>query len=364
MKAGLLRRICVAAWLVPAALAASAQSRPPTTEQLGKDPGALRQEAEQQRAQERAQQQQGNQQQADQQWNDTLRQQQGRAAADAAQGQAVLRTWQQRPPLAPEHNPLLGRWQSLGAKKRAAAPGVSPEMANLAASLLGGITGGMCDSMLGRGTIEFRPAALVAIGSDGREHAMYRAQYRGGGSRVVVLPQGGTTFTHMIIDFDGADHATVAAVGCALARSGAGGSAGSAKATPANVAATAVTTAPSADVAPTTQWTLLGTTPANGGMDVYFARASIRRSGALAQMSDLWDFKTAHVFEGKPFLSTRNQYEYDCVTSRRRMLSTTGFSGHMGKGAVVGSGNSVGAWEEIATTGPVHDYWKAACTRS
>ncbi len=363
MKARLFCRICGASSLVLAALTASAQSRPPTTEQLGKDPGALRQEAEQQRAQERAQQQQGNQQQADQQWNDTLRQQQGRAAADAAQGQAVLRTWQQRPALAPEHNPLLGRWQSLGAGKRAAAPGVSPEMANLAAALLGGITGGMCDSMLGRGTIEFRPTALVAIGSDGRERAMYRAQYRGGGARVVVLPQGGTTFTHMIIDFDGPDHATVAAVGCALARSGAG-SVGSAKPTSANVAAAATTTALSADAAPTTQWTLLGTTPANGGMDVYIARASIRRSGALAQMSDLWDFKTAHVFEGKPFLSTRNQYEYDCVTSRRRMLSTTGFSGHMGQGAVVGSGNSVAAWEEIATTGPVHDHWKAACARS
>jgi len=35
-----------------AAFVASAQSRPPTTEQLGKDPGALRQEAEQQRSQQ------------------------------------------------------------------------------------------------------------------------------------------------------------------------------------------------------------------------------------------------------------------------------------------------------------------------
>ncbi|HEX7438320.1 MAG TPA: surface-adhesin E family protein [Caldimonas sp.] len=352
MKARLFCRIVGALGLGLSALAAQAQGRPPTTEQLGKDPGALRQEAEQQRAQERAQQQQSNQQQADQQWNDTLRQQQGRAAADAAQGQAVLRTWQQRPPLAPEHNPLLGRWESLGSGKRAAAPGVSPEMANLAAALLGGITGGMCDSMLGRGTIEFRPAGLVAIGHDGREHAMYRAQYRGGGSRVVVLPQGGTTFTHMIIDFAGPDHATVAAVGCALARAGGGG-----------VRATAANTSTATEGPATNQWVLLGSTVANGGMDVYVARSTIRRLGALAQMSDLWDFKTPHVFEGRSFLSTRNQYEYDCVTSRRRMLSTTGFSGHMGQGAVVGSGKSAAAWEEIATTGPIHDHWKIACTR-
>jgi hypothetical protein len=209
--------------------AAAAQSRPPTTEQLGRDPGALRQEAEQQRAQQQRDQQRQSQQQADQQYNDTLRQQQSRAAGDMAQAQAVRRTWQQRPPLAPEKNPLLGRWQSLGSGQRTGgAPGLSPEMAQLANAMIGGLTSGLCDSMLGRGTIEFRPAGLVAIGGDGRERPMYRAEYRGGGSRVVVLPQGGTTFTHMIIDFDGADRATVATVGCGLARAGGGGRASAA----------------------------------------------------------------------------------------------------------------------------------------
>ena len=206
-----------------------AQVRPPTTEQLGRDPGALRQEAEQQRAQQQRDQQRQSQQQADQQYNDTLRQQQSRAAGDMAQAEAVRRTWQQRPPLAPEKNPLLGRWESLGSgQRKGGAVGLSPEMAQLANALIGGLTGGLCDSMLGRGTIEFRPAGLVAIGGNGLERPMYRAEYRGGGSRVVVLPQGGTTFTHMIIDFDGADRATVATVGCGLARAGGGGRAGAA----------------------------------------------------------------------------------------------------------------------------------------
>jgi hypothetical protein len=159
----------------------SGAGRPPTTEQLGKDPGALRQEAEQQRAQQDRAQQQQSQQRADPQWNDTLRQQQSRANADLAQAETVRRTWQQQPPLAPEKNPLLGRWESLGSGERKAAPGLSPEMANLANALIGGITGGLCDSMLGRGTIEFRPAGPVAIGRDGRERPMYRAEYRGGG---------------------------------------------------------------------------------------------------------------------------------------------------------------------------------------
>ena len=213
-----LCRIVGALLLGLAMQVAVAQSRPPTVEQIGKDPNALRQEAEQQKAQQQRDQRRQSQQ-ADQQYNDTLRQQQSRAAGDMAQAEAVRRTWQQRPPLAPEKNPLLGRWESLGTgQRKGGAPGVSPEMAQLANQLIGGLTGGLCDSMLGRGTIEFRAAGLVAIGGDGRERPMYRAEYRGGGSRVVVLPQGGTTFTHMIIDFDGPDRATVAAVGCGLAR--------------------------------------------------------------------------------------------------------------------------------------------------
>jgi hypothetical protein len=353
MKARLFCRIVVAWGFGLAALGAASQSRPPTTEQLGRDPGALRQEAEQQRAQERAQQQQGSQQQADQQWNDTLRQNQSRAAADNAQKEAVRRSWQQRPPLAPDRNPLLGRWESLGSGQRPAAAGLPPELAKMASELVGGMMSGLCDSMLGRGTIEFRPAGPFAIGNDGREHPMYRAEYRGGGSRVVVLPQGGTTFTHMIIDFSGPDRATVAGVGCGLRRVG-----GSEGARPWAMA----TTAPAADGPAPDQWTLLGTTAANDGMDVYVSRSTIRRSGPLAKMAELWDFKTPQAFEGKPYLSARNQYEYDCVASRRKMLWTTGFSGHMGQGAVVGSGKAGTGWEEVGS-GPLHDLWKAACTR-
>jgi hypothetical protein len=352
MKATHFARI-VGAWgLGLLALAASAQSRPPTTEQLGKDPGALRQEAEQQRAQERALQQQSSQQQADQQWNDTVRHNQSRAAADAAQGEAVRRSWAQRPPLAPEQNPLLGRWRSLGAGQRGNAAGLPPELAKMAAELIGGITSGMCDSMLGHGTIEFRPAGVFAIGADGRERAMYRAEYRGGGSRVVVLPQGGTTFTHMIIDFSGSDRATVAAVGCGLARAGGGGRAAMGNSSsPGDSGAGAAV-----------QWKLLGTSVANGGIDAYVARATIRRSGASTQMSDLYDFKTPQVFERRTFLSARNQFEYDCAHPRRRMLSSTGFSGHMGQGSVVVSDASLGAWQPVGD-GVLRDYWKVACAR-
>jgi hypothetical protein len=264
----------------------------------------------------------------------------------------VLQTWQKRPPLAPEHNPLLGRWNSQGsAGARRSAVGISTEMARLANALLGGITGGMCDSMLGRGLIEFRPNALVPIGTNGRERVLYNAEYRGGGSRVVVLPHGATSFTHMIIDFDGHDRATVAAVGCGLVRVGG------------DVATSFEGAGEAANHAAPARWEFLGTSQANGGMDIYVERSSIRRSGGSAQMFDLWDFKATHAFEGKLFLSTRNRYEYDCVRTRQRMLATVGYSGHMGQGAVVGSGDNVDAWESVLPCGPVREYWKIACTK-
>jgi len=357
MKASPLRAVVCASSLALAALAAQGQSRPPTTEQLGKDPGALRQEAERQQSQERARQQESSQQQADQQWNDTLRQQQSRAAGNMAQGEAVRRTWQQRPPLAPDKNPLLGRWESLGAgQRKGGAAGISPEMAELANALIGSVTAGLCDSMLGRGTIEFRPGGVFAIGRDGRERPLYRADYRGGGSRVVVLPQGGTTFTHMIIDFDSANHATVATVGCGLSR--AGGAAGaSAKAAMTSTALAAP------ELGAAMQWTLLGSSLANGGMDLYVSPASIRRSGDRVRMLGLFDFKTRQSIEGKAFRSARTDYEYDCARGRQRMLATTGFSGPMGKGPVVDASDSPLPWEPVGNSGPAFEHWKVACRR-
>jgi hypothetical protein len=356
MQANLVVRIAGASLVALAVVSAQAQGRPPTTEQLGKDPGALRQEAEQQRAAEQRSQQQQSQQQADQLYNDTLRQNQSRAAADMAQAENVRRTWQQRPPLAPDHNPLLGRWNSLGAGARQGNPtGLPPEMAQLANALVGNLTSGMCDSMLGRGTIDFRPNGVVAIGKDGSERPMYRAEYRGGGSRVVVLPQGGTTFTHMIIDFNGPDRATVAAVGCGLARAGAG----TAKAA---LTSTALGMADSGGAA--ADWKLLGSSAANGGMDFYVAPASVRRSGDVARMLSMFDFKTRHTIDGKTFMSTHNVYEYDCARQRERMVATTGYAERMGKGVVVESTRDVLPWQPVGTSGPSYEHWKVACRRS
>jgi hypothetical protein len=303
---------------------------------------------QQQNARQQMQQQQ---QQQDQQWNQSVQQSQARQNAAAAQGRQVLQTWQKRPPLAPERNPLLGRWNSQGNGGAKAAP-ANGDMAALAAALVGGLTSGMCDSMLGRGLIEFRRDTLVAIGAGGREQVKYHVEYRGGDSRVVVLPKDATSFTHMIIDFNGPDRATVNTVGCGLARVGGGGLAGVGGGSGVNASLA------------TAKWERIASSDDHGGMDLYVDRATIHKSGHLAQMVDLWDFKAGQPFEGKQFLSVRNEYEYDCAKTRRRMLATRGFSQHMGRGDVVGADTAVLAWEPIPVKSVFIESWKAACAKS
>ena len=213
-------------------------------------------------------------------------------------------------------------------------------MANLANALLGGITGGMCDSMLGRGTIEFRPTGLLAIGRDGRERPMYRADYRGGGSRVDAPAEGRTTFTHMN-RLRRPPTMRRSRPWAADWRAPGGGTEG--KAAMANTAVAAV------DTVAAQQWTLLGTSAANGGMDVYVAPASfsIRRSGDRARSRSVPTSRRARLFEGKPFLSARNEYEYDCARPRQRMLGTTGYSGLDGQG----NGRRLERWRQPLGTG-------------
>jgi hypothetical protein len=210
---------------VVAAPTARAQQRPGELANPGTYEGSMRLQREQ-AAQAQQQQDAMRQQQsaADQQWNDTLRHQQAVGAAQQAQANAVRRTWQARPALAADRNPLLGRWASQGAAASNAAATnqmarqFGPEFAALANAMVGNVRSSVCDSMVGRGTVEFRPNALVAVGAGGRERLLHRVEYRGGGTRVVVLPTDAASFTHMIVDFEGPDRAMVAGAGCVLAR--------------------------------------------------------------------------------------------------------------------------------------------------
>lgn len=112
------------------------------------------------------------------------------------------------------------------------------------------------------------------------------------------------------------------------------------------------------------KWEDLGSLPAFGGMQIYSDPITKRRSGELVKMWEMWDFKSPQLIDGKRFLSVKGQYEYDCKRSRVRMLATTGYSGHMGKGAAVGAGDVPAAWETVTSGNYKGQLFKIACAKS
>src|SRR5229473_2808591 len=154
----------------------------------------------------------------------------GRAASGsggAAAAETAFRSWQKRPLLPPDRNPLLGKWNPQGAAPNgpSGAPG-----SDVVSALLGGVLGSACDSMFGRGIIEFRPKTLVAIGRDGSESVINHVEYRSEGARVAVLPLDPGSIAVFVFDVTAKDRIRAEGLGCVMARSG---TAQTAKAAPA-----------------------------------------------------------------------------------------------------------------------------------
>ena len=89
----------------------------------------------------------------------------------------------------------------------------------------------------------------------------------------------------------------------------------------------------------------------------------MRRSGDLVKLWEMFDFKTPQVIGGQRVLSVQSHYEYDCKSARRRMLSTVGFSGHMGKTVVVDTGTAPEPWESVAPDTYQGELRKIACAK-
>jgi hypothetical protein len=110
------------------------------------------------------------------------------------------------------------------------------------------------------------------------------------------------------------------------------------------------------------KWVDLGTVDAFGGTEVYYDPITMQRFGNMVRMWEMWDFKTTQVIGGQRVLSTSSLYEYDCKSTRRRMLSTAGYSGQSGKVVVVDTGTELGPWEPVSP-GYTEELWKVACAK-
>lgn len=111
--------------------------------------------------------------------------------SNAAAWDAARATWQNRPALAPENNPLLvGRWT----RPPDSAKKSSDPFAGLAALM----KGGMCEVLFGGGVFEFRRDSLVGMDQSTPAQELDKVEYRGGGKHIVVLPKNSIK----LIEFD------------------------------------------------------------------------------------------------------------------------------------------------------------------
>jgi hypothetical protein len=107
-------------------------------------------------------------------------------------------------------------------------------------------------------------------------------------------------------------------------------------------------------------WTAVGRAD-----EIYAAfadKATLRRSGNIASMQGLYDFRRQDFTpEGRGLFSTAVLREYDCAGRRVRLLSAIDFSGHMGAGVAVSTSSTPGRWEAVHEGGIDDAYWQVAC---
>ena len=104
----------------------------------------------------------------------------------------------------------------------------------------------------------------------------------------------------------------------------------------------------------------------NNTVVCYADPATIERKGDLAKMKNLLNFtlpQTERSIDNKPYLSQREEREYDCRKERYRLLRFALRADPMFSGAVVRSGADDGEWKTVAPGSLGAALWRAACSK-
>jgi len=97
------------------------------------------------------------------------------------------------------------------------------------------------------------------------------------------------------------------------------------------------------------------------GKTVYVDPATIRRNSNLVKMWQFYDYKTVQTVGGNRFLTVKEQWEFDCVEERSRVVARKEFSGNMGSGTMVFTNSQVGKWLPVMPGSIGHTVWEVAC---
>jgi hypothetical protein len=99
------------------------------------------------------------------------------------------------------------------------------------------------------------------------------------------------------------------------------------------------------------------------GKTVYVDPATIRRNSNLVKMWQFYDFKTVQTVGGNRFLTAKEQWEFDCVEGRSRVVARKEFSGNMGSGTMVSTNSQVGKWLPVMPGSMDQTVWEVACEK-
>lgn len=108
------------------------------------------------------------------------------------------------------------------------------------------------------------------------------------------------------------------------------------------------------------EWTLVALND-NEKTVVYADLATIRKSGNMAKMWSLYDYKTVRRVVAVSILSHKDQNEYDCGEERYRTLYSSWYSGNMGSGDSVFSDSDPKKWDPLPPESVIESLWKVAC---
>lgn len=106
------------------------------------------------------------------------------------------------------------------------------------------------------------------------------------------------------------------------------------------------------------EWVDVGS---NENITIYVDPATVKRSGHLAKMWQLSDFKTSQKDMGEKYLSAKDQNEYDCKEVKWRRRASSQHSGNMGGGKVVYKDSFTTRWKPVPPDSGTEIMWKFAC---
>lgn len=101
----------------------------------------------------------------------------------------------------------------------------------------------------------------------------------------------------------------------------------------------------------------------NKNTTIYVDPTSVQRTGNMATMWHLTDFKTDQQDMGEKYLSTKDQNEYDCKEMKARRRASSQHSKNMGEGKVVYSDSYKTRWKPVPSDSGIEILWKFACVK-